>query len=230
MAVNKVTYNGNTLIDLTGDSVTPSKLGNGVTAHDKAGNVITGTVPILGYIDGANIRLYGNLPKGTYPLVFENADGTIVEIGYLSLARNEIIYSINTDGTPFGTNGIVYGKRWSSSGTLSNGQANTTGLIACKAGDIIYLEKCGLYQGKANEAHRVTFWNTSKGILGYEQPFALKGTYMTNVQFENSFVTQFTVKQDGYFAVSGINATGASSAGVTDYLDENSKITIKSAS
>lgn len=43
MAINKVVYNGNTLIDLTGDTVTPAQLLNGVTAHDKTGSPITGT-------------------------------------------------------------------------------------------------------------------------------------------------------------------------------------------
>lgn len=43
MAINKVKYGGNTLIDLTSDSVTPESLLSGVTAHDKSGNPITGT-------------------------------------------------------------------------------------------------------------------------------------------------------------------------------------------
>ena len=43
MAINKVIYGGNTLIDLTGDSVTASDLLSGKTAHDKSGATITGT-------------------------------------------------------------------------------------------------------------------------------------------------------------------------------------------
>lgn len=43
MAVNKVVYNGNTLIDLTEDTVSEDKLASGYTAHDKTGAVITGT-------------------------------------------------------------------------------------------------------------------------------------------------------------------------------------------
>lgn len=42
MAINKVEYGGNTLIDLTSDSVNPESLLSGVTAHDKSGNLITG--------------------------------------------------------------------------------------------------------------------------------------------------------------------------------------------
>lgn len=43
MAINKVIYGGETLIDLTGDNVTPAQLKSGVKAHDKTGAVITGT-------------------------------------------------------------------------------------------------------------------------------------------------------------------------------------------
>lgn len=44
MAINKVEYNGNTLIDLTNDTVTPETLAKGVTAHDKSGAEIVGTM------------------------------------------------------------------------------------------------------------------------------------------------------------------------------------------
>lgn len=40
---NKVIYNGQVLIDLTSDTITPEKLAAGVTAHDKTGAPITGS-------------------------------------------------------------------------------------------------------------------------------------------------------------------------------------------
>lgn len=43
MAINKVIFGGDVLIDLTGDTVTADKLANGATAHDKTGAAITGT-------------------------------------------------------------------------------------------------------------------------------------------------------------------------------------------
>ena len=43
MAINKVIYGGNTLIDLTADTITADQLQKGVTAHDASGVVITGT-------------------------------------------------------------------------------------------------------------------------------------------------------------------------------------------
>ena len=41
--INKVIYGGNTLIDLTSDTVTADKLAKNYTAHDKSGAIITGT-------------------------------------------------------------------------------------------------------------------------------------------------------------------------------------------
>lgn len=51
MAINKVEYGGNTLIDLTSDSVTSESLLSGVTAHDKSGNPITGTFDSDKYLE-----------------------------------------------------------------------------------------------------------------------------------------------------------------------------------
>ena len=43
MAISKVVYGGNTLIDLTADTITADKLKTGYTAHGADGEVITGT-------------------------------------------------------------------------------------------------------------------------------------------------------------------------------------------
>ena len=43
MAVNKVVYGENTLLDLTADTIVASALLSGYTAHDKSGAAITGT-------------------------------------------------------------------------------------------------------------------------------------------------------------------------------------------
>lgn len=44
MGINRIDYGGRTLLDLTQDTVTPTSLAKGVTAHDSAGNLITGTL------------------------------------------------------------------------------------------------------------------------------------------------------------------------------------------
>lgn len=64
MAVNKVEINGKTVLDLTGDSVTPEQLAQGTTAHNAAGEQITGTYTAeVFYID-----LEGDYPNYTCPV------------------------------------------------------------------------------------------------------------------------------------------------------------------
>ena len=50
MAINKVVYGTTVLVDLSNDTVTAETLALGETAHDKAGNVITGTMEAGGGI------------------------------------------------------------------------------------------------------------------------------------------------------------------------------------
>lgn len=47
MEVNKVVYGDTTLIDLSGDSVTPEALAEGVTAHDATGASIVGSAKVI---------------------------------------------------------------------------------------------------------------------------------------------------------------------------------------
>jgi hypothetical protein len=74
--VNKVTYGGNTLIDLTSDTVTADTLASGVTAHSAKGAVVTGTASISKpkvptYIYGKNLSNIGTEDE-TYTLYLAN--------------------------------------------------------------------------------------------------------------------------------------------------------------
>ena len=69
MAINKVTLGENTLIDLSGDTVSADKLAEGYTAHDKTGNPITGTMTAGGIsINGRTETRYanGNISAGDF--------------------------------------------------------------------------------------------------------------------------------------------------------------------
>ena len=58
MAVNKVVFGNTTLIDLTDDTVTAGKLLDGETAHDKAGDIIIGTLsPVSVTVSNASVSL-----------------------------------------------------------------------------------------------------------------------------------------------------------------------------
>lgn len=49
MPTNKVQFGSTVLIDLTEDTVDQASLLEGKTAHDKTGNIITGTVKVQKY-------------------------------------------------------------------------------------------------------------------------------------------------------------------------------------
>lgn len=56
MGVNRVDLStGETLIDLTGDTVTPETLAEGATAHNSAGEEITGTMKPLSEVDASKV-------------------------------------------------------------------------------------------------------------------------------------------------------------------------------
>lgn len=53
MAISKVVYGGNTLIDLTADTVAAGSLVSGTTAHKADGTQVTGTLVIQHYYTGS---------------------------------------------------------------------------------------------------------------------------------------------------------------------------------
>ena len=78
MAISKVVYGGETLIDLTADTVTADKLLKNVTAHGKDGTLITGecqydvdsqdaTAAVAEILDGKTAYARGSMLVGTMP-------------------------------------------------------------------------------------------------------------------------------------------------------------------
>lgn len=86
MAVNKVVYNGQTLVDLTGDTVTAATLAEGVTAHDASGNEVTGTMKantptqFTNLYDPANVTVC-NVLSGS------SSGATITEDNYCNVVK-----------------------------------------------------------------------------------------------------------------------------------------------
>lgn len=71
MAVNKVVINDEIKIDLTSDTVSPDTLSKGITAHDKSGAVIVGTMeggsaPSGQWREETVDNQYGNITKVVY--------------------------------------------------------------------------------------------------------------------------------------------------------------------
>ena len=101
MAVNKVIYDGDTLIDLSGDTVTASQLLSGATAHDKAGNPITGTYKT----PSGTINITAN---GTHNIVSYASAAVNVPIkwGYTTVTGNGT-GTLRVSGLPFRPLGFV---------------------------------------------------------------------------------------------------------------------------
>lgn len=90
--VNQVIVNGETILDLTNDSVTPAKLVEGATAHDKSGAPITGTL-----IDTGNYEYVW--AKYTYGDVYEE---TKTRLGSTEPSDARGFYSGTLEITPDG--------------------------------------------------------------------------------------------------------------------------------
>lgn len=70
--VNQVIVNGETIIDLTTDTVSPEKMPSGVTAHDASGAPIKGSVSTGWSALGVGIRASDETSVFTYAKVFQN--------------------------------------------------------------------------------------------------------------------------------------------------------------
>ena len=85
MAVNHVIINGETVVDLRNDTVSVDKLLKGVTAHDKTGAAITGTMPNNGAVSGSIATKDGQY---TVPQGFHDGSG---KVGIASAEKAELI-------------------------------------------------------------------------------------------------------------------------------------------
>jgi len=63
MAVYKVIYRGDVLVDLTADTVVPGVLKKGYTAHNSIDEIITGTLDKSSEVDDIDIVLAHSSPR-----------------------------------------------------------------------------------------------------------------------------------------------------------------------
>ena len=140
MGINKVVYGGKTLIDLTGDTVTADKLLEGVTAHGKDGEVVTGACTFDVDSNDANAAVAEVLKGKTAYLVdvlnptvsFKKASGTIKAYGYAYATTKQSWGSETTTVYAFnGTNyykSATYGSPTATNITLGISDGKLTGL------------------------------------------------------------------------------------------------------
>ena len=114
MAVNKVVLGEDTLIDLTGDTVSADKLSKGVTAHDMAGEPIVGTMEAGG---GGSIDTTYYIDK---EMNFSNANGfsfvsgtstlTQDQLNHIDTEPENVVFRVKIGSTTYGRNQTVYFK------------------------------------------------------------------------------------------------------------------------
>ena len=148
MAVNRVEFGLNTLIDLTWDTVTPEVLREGFTAHNKAGQIITGTLktapldPLeydwnIGYISNGS-WIYEN-PTNTYIDIYPAEVGHkyLISLGSNVGSRFRVMFTtddirVKTSGTVAGTSIINKNNpnSYDTTGFLVSGEENGYILVA----------------------------------------------------------------------------------------------------
>lgn len=179
---------------------------------------------IYGDVDSNNvITLNGDLADGTYTIKYENADGTVTEIGELVVGgyTNQIPISTDTNGTIYNGTGYREKTRGNSSGAATDIGTQTavnpvffTGFIPCKQGDVIRLKNCYIY-ASANDMNgiygesafglRSGLYNSSKAKITVESWGNLGGGNNATTIFSN--YTRVQVSTDEYVDSNGSDTT-----------------------
>ena len=141
-------YAGNTLIDLTGDTVAADKLLSGYTAHDAAGNAITGTATAGGGGLPAEI-VAGDTPVICNAGAYQGTGTRLANSGLSITVPMAGTYRIKWMMAGGGGSGYSIKSQIYKNGTAQGSTITTTSTqacsidLACAAGDVITLYFAG---------------------------------------------------------------------------------------
>ena len=225
MATNKVIFGGETVIDLTSDTlVRADQLKKGIVAHTKDGNVVTGT---LSPTSNGKITIDSELNDDGTQTIIINED--------LSLKNNALVLAINeNDETYFKGLGYQIGKTLGSDGSESDqGDCFVTGFIPFTAGMAIELENILLAADDTVDGYDYKYMisvydenkteietNTSKELLSYsENVVEVDGSYITQFTL-NTLSSSIDISNMAYIRISGI-LSGNPAIYLLDYVETN---------
>lgn len=183
MANSKIVYFGEVLMDLTSDTVTADKLLKNITAHDKAGNAITGSCTYDSDTSDATVAVAEMLEGKTGYARGAKLTGTMPNNGAVT----------GTISTKAGQYTVPQGYH-DGSGKVSISSTEQAKIIAgnIKSG-ISILGVTGSYSGEAVTAQSKSFTPTKNG-----------GTVLPDVGYD--YLSQVTVAAVPY--VTSVNAAG----------------------
>lgn len=187
MAINKIIYGGNVLIDLTADTVSKETLLSGATAHDKSGAIITGTCDYDANTQNATAGVAEVLLGKTFYGQGAEKTGTMPNNG----GNNVTITSVNGASIPLG----FYDG--SGKAVLSAADINALQEGNIKAG-ITILGKKGTYTGASINAQSKTVTPTKDGFSvspdsGYDYLSSVTVSKIPYVESANAYGTTVTI-------------------------------------
>ena len=133
MATNKVIVNNEIKIDLTEDTVTPETLFEGVTAHDKSGNIIGGTFTIDEELDSQDnliAEITEALAGKAAPVlpfsISKLEEGTIIKIKENGVLQDYYLAQHNYQPTLNGSGRVLFARKEGYGYHVWNSSANST--------------------------------------------------------------------------------------------------------
>lgn len=209
MAVNKVVFGGETVIDLTADTVTAGKMLSGTTAHDKSGAKVTGTIAT----------------KTASNLSASGATVTVPAGYYASQATKSV--STATQATPsisVSSAGLITASATQTAGYVSAGTKSATSQMTVQAAQTItpgtsdktiasgrYLTGTQTVKGDSNlVASKIKKGVSIFGVTGTYQSVTTCSVTMTNSAGEAVYIVYNTYASDAVSCVMESVAAGAS--------------------